>query len=269
MALDSLLLYPSVTTVLLSSFLIYVTALVLHRLYFSPLAHIPGPKLWAATFWPEIYHDIIRGGKFSLEICALHKRYGPIVRINPVEVHISDPEYYDTIYAGPTRVTDKYPPSVGRFIVPQSFFTTVDHHEHRRLKAPIYPFFSKQSIMKFSDDIGNVVGTLLSRLHDFADTDKPLNLHDAYGATTLDVITEYSFSKRKNALETEDFVPEVFRSSIKLGDVGRFFYQMPWLQPLIKALPKWLVRLISPGGQFVLDMNAVRLNLKDSLLMPS
>ncbi|KAL9618562.1 MAG: hypothetical protein Q9160_006746 [Pyrenula sp. 1 TL-2023] len=240
MALESPLIYPDFTTTLLSLFCIYVAALIVYRLYFSPLAHIPGPKLWAATFWPEIYHDLIRGGRFSLEISALHKKYGPIVRINPIEVHISDPDYYDTIYAGPSRVTDKYPPSVGRFIVPHSFFTTVDHHEHQRLRAPILPYFSKQSIMKFSDDIGSVVNTLLSQLHELADTDKPCNLHDAYGATTLDVISEYSFCQKRNALKTEDFMPEIFQASIQLGEVGRVYYQMPWILRFIGLFPTWL-----------------------------
>ena len=33
---------------------------------------------------------------------------GPIVRINPHEIHINDPEYIEEVYAGPSKKRDKY-----------------------------------------------------------------------------------------------------------------------------------------------------------------
>lgn len=48
-----LLLYASV-------FLLFYTVYGIYRLYFSPLAKIPGPKWAALTFWYQFYYDIIR-----------------------------------------------------------------------------------------------------------------------------------------------------------------------------------------------------------------
>ncbi len=49
-----------------------------YRLYLSPLAKFPGPKLAALTLWYEFYHDVIKGGKYTWEIAKMHERYGKI-----------------------------------------------------------------------------------------------------------------------------------------------------------------------------------------------
>jgi len=56
--------------------LLWTAAIVIHRLYFSPLSKFPGPKLAAATLWYEFYFNIIRGGQFMWEIERMHKKYG-------------------------------------------------------------------------------------------------------------------------------------------------------------------------------------------------
>ena len=57
---------------------IYVAILALWRLYFSPLAKIPGPKLAALTQWYETYLEIFKGGggQFLFEYRRWHERYG-------------------------------------------------------------------------------------------------------------------------------------------------------------------------------------------------
>jgi len=62
------------TTVTLS--LLFSVAGTIRRLYFHPLAHIPGPKLAAITWWYEFYFDGILQGKYVFKIQELHRRYG-------------------------------------------------------------------------------------------------------------------------------------------------------------------------------------------------
>lgn len=49
---------------------------LIYRLYFSPLAKFPGPKLAAATRWYEFYYDVVLRNRFSWQIQKLHDRYG-------------------------------------------------------------------------------------------------------------------------------------------------------------------------------------------------
>ena len=65
-----------IIVILSSGFVVYLTCLVVYRLYFSPLAKFPGPKLAAITLWYEAYYDIIKRGQYTRRIAEMHKKYG-------------------------------------------------------------------------------------------------------------------------------------------------------------------------------------------------
>lgn len=56
--------------------LVYSASLILYRLYWSPLAKFPGPKLAALSNWYEFYYDVFLQGQFTFKIRDLHKKYG-------------------------------------------------------------------------------------------------------------------------------------------------------------------------------------------------
>ncbi|CRK47856.1 hypothetical protein BN1723_007789, partial [Verticillium longisporum] len=87
-----------------------VAAVVLaawRRVYRHPLSKFPGPKWAASTLWVEFYWDVVRRGIFMWKIREMHSDYGPIVRINPHELHVSDPDFFDDLYVANRRL-DKY-----------------------------------------------------------------------------------------------------------------------------------------------------------------
>lgn len=102
--------YIATTSVVLG--LILTVVLVVYRLYWHPLAKFPGPKLAAATHWVEFYYDILHGegGQFTFHIDRMHQEYGPIVRINPDELHIQDPDFHEKLYGGPGQVRRSHTP---------------------------------------------------------------------------------------------------------------------------------------------------------------
>jgi hypothetical protein len=69
---------PSVATVgvLTVLYITYLFCLVVYRLYFSPLAKFPGPKLAASSKWYEFYYDVVLRGQFTFQIQRMHKKYG-------------------------------------------------------------------------------------------------------------------------------------------------------------------------------------------------
>lgn len=60
----------------IASLLIYYLSLFTYRLYGSPIAGIPGPKLAALTFWYEFYYDVVKRGRYEWIIRDMHDRYG-------------------------------------------------------------------------------------------------------------------------------------------------------------------------------------------------
>ena len=75
----------------------------------------------------EFYYDVILGGHYTFHIRTLHAKYGPIIRINPYELHISDPDYYDELYASSAcgEKRDKWEWYTKQFGTPEAMFSTI------------------------------------------------------------------------------------------------------------------------------------------------
>lgn len=130
----------------------------------------------------EFYYDVVLGGQYIWAIQAMHEAYGPIVRINPKEIHIQDAEFIDEIYAGPGRRRDKetyYDAGSS-----ESIFMTRDHELHRVRRAALAPYFSMTKIRHLQPGIEAVIRSFLSRLDDCKLRGTVLPVSRAFSALT-------------------------------------------------------------------------------------
>ena len=67
---------PSILESCLYLYILYLLALVLYRLFLSPIAHFPGSKVTAVSGWYETYLDVVKGGQFTFQIQEWHRQYG-------------------------------------------------------------------------------------------------------------------------------------------------------------------------------------------------
>ncbi|KAF3033879.1 hypothetical protein E8E12_002177 [Didymella heteroderae] len=226
--------------VALSSLVLYLVCNAIYQLYFSPLSKFPGPKLAAVTLWYEIYYDVFRWGKYYLEIRKMHQKYGPIVRISPSELHVSDPDFIETLYSR-SAPRDKYSFMTQAFGLNEASFSTNDHMHHRLRRAAIAPFFSKQRVLGLQDLIRRHVSKLCVRIDEFKATGRALPTLEAFSCLTADIIIEYSMGVQQKCLDDADFAPLYTQAVKKSAMLGVYAKHLPWLYPLMNALPqRWI-----------------------------
>ncbi|UNI24499.1 hypothetical protein JDV02_010239 [Purpureocillium takamizusanense] len=204
-----------------------------------PLYKIPGPKLAAATYWPEFYHDVILFGRYSGQIQAMHAEYGPIVRISPHEVHCDDPKFADEIYATSGRKRDKPQHQINGSALGHSGFGTKDHDLHRIRRIPLAKFFSRSMISRLESDIRALAQNLCDKLLTHAGA-PAFDVTMAYSCFTSDAISRYCFGESFGFLDQEGWYPnfrEPTAAILKPVFMFRFF---PYLKNLT-VLGEYLV----------------------------
>jgi cytochrome P450 len=114
----------------------------------------------------------------------MHEKYGPIVRINPYELHVSSPDFIEKLYPGPGNRRHRWDWYTNQFGLPHSMFGTNDHDLHRIRRAAVNPFFSKGAVRKLQPIIDERIDALLARFREFQDSGAPIPLNYAFSAYT-------------------------------------------------------------------------------------
>ncbi|MCJ1374965.1 hypothetical protein MMC20_006198 [Loxospora ochrophaea] len=226
--------------------ILYVVHILVYRLYLSPIVKFPGSKLAASSYWFEFYHDVIRRGEYVWEIRKMHEQYGPVIRVSPYELHVSDPAFAPQLYPQVTKNVEKYARSATMFGTTEPAFATVGHDLHRLRRGALNTFFSKQSIRRLEPIIQSIVDTLYQQMKQYQGTGKPINLVHAYGALTQDIIHEYCFAASKNCLLMPDFAPLEYELLEKPVELTHIFKQIPSVVLILRILPDWFVQRFMP-----------------------
>lgn len=169
---------------------------------------------------------------------------GPVVRITPDEIHLSDPAACDKIY----YVGSQYGKSAlfyGAFGTDKATFTTPSPEVHRVKRAALSPFFSRKNVFALEDIVHQKADKLVARMRQAFATGGAIDLHHGFRAISVDVITDYAFDRCSNYLDEEKFGVAFFNMIRDFGPATWFFQQFPAVQPFALATPFWLAKLMS------------------------
>ncbi|KAI0838317.1 cytochrome P450 [Hypoxylon sp. FL0890] len=254
--------YTGIILVSLVGFALYTAV---WRVWLGPLAHIPGPRLAALTHLYEAYYDVWLGGQYTFKIMELHKKYGPIVRISPRELHISDPDFYDTIYVGHSapRRSEKDPCFTKFLGMDLCVFSTIDHELHRKRRSALQPYFSMANVRRLQPVIQERLSVMIRRMNEFRDTGDVLNASCMFSALGNDVVNIYSFACCDHRLESPNFDPSSRNAALAGINSIHFMKHVSWINDVMKALPESLVLWLQPAlGSFLAQKRRSRAQIE-------
>ncbi|KAK4443567.1 cytochrome P450 4A10 [Podospora aff. communis PSN243] len=224
-----------------------------YRIFFHPLARIPGPMLAKCTSLWLHYHTYV--GTECTAIRRLHEQFGPVVRVAPNEVDISDGDAIAPVYGAKSDLVKSA--CYTKFTLDGHttvFATLTSPQRAMRLKA-MMPLFSPTGVRESKHVIDECVAEFVHRLSAEASTEQPVDVLNLAEAFATDVTTACLFgSQHKYGALSETVAP--FSASGYLDDflaVGRFFY-MP---NSVWVLLEWVTAVVFPDKQRLRSVQTV------------
>jgi cytochrome P450 len=162
---------------------------IVYYRFFHPLRHFPGP-FWASVTRLWIAYHNIKADECELEL-ALHRKYGPVLRISPTLLLVSDATKLPEIYNRQANKSNHY--ITGSFGKTESLFNMRDHKYHahfRKIAAGPYAF---SNIKKMEPMVDHRITDWLSRIQDLFGDGKKFDFAPWAVYMAYDIISEIGF----------------------------------------------------------------------------
>ncbi|KAJ4291756.1 hypothetical protein N0V90_009651 [Kalmusia sp. IMI 367209] len=187
---------------------------VFYNLYIHPLRNIPGPKTWAIS--RILFVRSLTAGTAVQDIEALHRRYGPAVRIQPNAVSFAHPDAWQDIKGS-------RPSSGGKpFLKDRTWWTSmssasdsiataIDHDKHARIRRTLAPAFTLRALKQQESLLQTGVALLIQRFREKiqnADgTSEPFDIIPWFNFTAFDIFGDIGYGETFNCLDTSEYHP--------------------------------------------------------------
>ncbi|EXJ76401.1 uncharacterized protein A1O5_00909 [Cladophialophora psammophila CBS 110553] len=195
---------------------IFLSTVVLYRLYFHPLAKLPGPPLAAITGLYRTY--LYYRGDWHDQVLKIHQKYGRVVRIAPNEVSAVELAAMKQLYGHgkSAKKTTWY----DVWHVPnasEAFFAVQDQKKHASLRKRVSAAYSMTAILRVEQYIQSCLDLCFAKLQTQAEEGEVIDLSKWANAFSFDVVGELAFGQKLGHLEANGEDVDNLRESIRIG----------------------------------------------------
>ncbi|KAF2848596.1 pisatin demethylase [Plenodomus tracheiphilus IPT5] len=221
-----------------------VLARLLYNKYGNGLARVRGPILAAYTDLWRLF--VVWRRRPEQTHIRLHERYGPVVRLGPKCISISDPEAIKVIYAIKAGFvkSDFYPvqqPVTKDGQPLQGMFNTTNEIYHAKLRRAVSNAFAMSTLVQFEPLVDSTTRAFLKQLSErYADRPGQDGVCD-FGAWlqyyAFDVIGEMTFSRRLGFVDRGIDVAGIIHDLERMLGYAAVVGQIPVLDRLLLKNP--------------------------------
>jgi cytochrome P450 len=182
----------------------FLSYILIHRLFFHPLAKVPGPRLARISVLWLVWN--IRKGDGHIFLPALHKKYGPLVRIAPHQVITCSEEAVKTAYgAGTSFAKSEWYQGIAAPNKKQrgedhlDLLTETNMERYRKQRRAIGPAFSIAGMEKHEKLLDDFMDKYIIKLSSFKG--EAIDLAEWAHIFALDGISWFTLSKSLDLTE--------------------------------------------------------------------
>ncbi|ROT37832.1 cytochrome P450 [Sodiomyces alkalinus F11] len=197
-------------------------------------SRIPGP--WYTMWTDVVLRYNMFYGRRGQYVHKLHAKYGPVVRIGPNQVDMTDMQAYKTIYS--TREVFLKSPwyKVLTGNVVDAMFTTSDPHHHRRIRRLLSAPLSEAALASSHALCRKKAELAVQRMRDESREKGAADVYKWWMFMTTDIIGELTFGRSFDMLAKS----ERDQYAIDVEGIGRtsvFYTTFTPLHRLLRHLP--------------------------------
>ncbi|KAL0093833.1 cytochrome P450 [Phycomyces blakesleeanus] len=217
------------------SLAVYYASDKLYCAFFGPLSKIPGPFIDKFFYEPEgvLFSHI---GKKSIRYLDYHEKYGPVIRVGPKTISISDKTMLKQVLV--TEDLEKGPVySILQNPGNESMFDARDKTYHKNNRRMYSPAFSVKYINSIEPIMRSCTEIMAQKINSDIERTKgdgeygTVDVWYLFQCLALDVIGESGFGSNFNTVGDEDHpIPQCLKKNM---NGAAYFVSHPWITLLI------------------------------------